>query len=88
MVGIYARTDIERGVHKAPANEVVRGIIGLQRRLNKSEHDILNPYPVNINVSNSPSATTSAETHSKQKNTTATRISPSSSAISKVTRGF
>lgn len=50
MVGIYARTDIERGVHKAPANEVVRGVIGLQRRLNKGEHDILNPYPVNINV--------------------------------------
>jgi uncharacterized protein len=50
MVGIYARTDIERGVHKAPANEVVRGIIGLRRVLNKSEHDILNPYPVNINV--------------------------------------
>src|SRR5262249_6905209 len=50
MVGIYARTDIERGVHKAPANEVVRGIIGLQRILNKEQHDILNPYPVNINV--------------------------------------
>jgi phage tail sheath protein FI len=50
MLGVYARTDIERGVHKAPANEIVRGIIGLQRRLNKSEHDILNPYPVNINV--------------------------------------
>ena len=50
MLGIYARTDIERGVHKAPANEVVRGITGLQRRLNKSEHDILNPYPTNINV--------------------------------------
>ncbi len=50
MLGIYARTDIERGVHKAPANEVVRGIIGLQRLLNKGEHDILNPYPVNINV--------------------------------------
>ncbi|PYS84955.1 MAG: hypothetical protein DMF67_02905 [Acidobacteria bacterium] len=49
-LGIYARTDIERGVHKAPANEVVRGIIGLQRSLNKSEQDILNPYPVNINV--------------------------------------
>ena len=31
MLGIYARTDIERGVHKAPANEVVRGVIGLQR---------------------------------------------------------
>ena len=50
MVGIYARTDIERGVHKAPANEVVRGITGLQRILNKEQHDILNPYPVNINV--------------------------------------
>jgi hypothetical protein len=49
-LGIYARTDVERGVHKAPANEVVRGIVGLQRMLNKGEHDILNPYPVNINV--------------------------------------
>ena len=50
MLGIYARTDIDRGVHKAPANEVVRGVIGLQRVLNKEQHDILNPYPVNINV--------------------------------------
>lgn len=50
MVGVYARTDIERGVHKAPANEVVNGIVGLQRSLNKGEQDILNPYPVNINV--------------------------------------
>jgi len=50
MLGIYARTDIERGVHKAPANEVVRGVTGLQRLLNKEQHDILNPYPVNINV--------------------------------------
>ncbi len=48
LLGVYARTDIERGVHKAPANEVVRGILGLQRILNKGEHDILNP--VNINV--------------------------------------
>jgi phage tail sheath protein FI len=50
MLGIYARTDIERGVHKAPANEVVRGVTGLQRVLNKEQQDILNPYPVNINV--------------------------------------
>jgi phage tail sheath protein FI len=50
MLGIYARTDIERGVHKAPANEVVRGITGLRHYLNKSEQDILNPYPSNINV--------------------------------------
>jgi uncharacterized protein len=50
MLGIYARTDIERGVHKAPANEVVRGVIGLRRILNKEQHDILNPSPTNINV--------------------------------------
>ena len=29
VLGIYARIDNERGVHKAPANEVVRGITGL-----------------------------------------------------------
>jgi len=50
MLGVYARTDIERGVHKAPANEVVRGITGLRRKVNKEQQDILNPYPVNINV--------------------------------------
>jgi phage tail sheath protein FI len=50
LLGIYARTDIERGVHKAPANEVVRGVTGLARTLNQEQHDILNPYPVNINV--------------------------------------
>lgn len=48
MVGIYARTDVERGVHKAPANEVVRGITGLERTLNKGEHDILNPKNINV----------------------------------------
>ena len=50
VLGIYARVDNERGVHKAPANEVVRGITGLTRYFNKSEQDILNPYPQNINV--------------------------------------
>lgn len=50
IVGVYARTDIDRGVHKAPANEIVKGILGLQRIINKGEQDILNPYPVNINV--------------------------------------
>jgi len=49
-VGVYARTDIERGVHKAPANEVILGITGLQRVINKGEQDVLNPFPVNINV--------------------------------------
>jgi phage tail sheath protein FI len=50
MLGIYARTDIERGVHKAPANTVARGITGLTRSMNKGEQDILNPFPKNINV--------------------------------------
>jgi hypothetical protein len=50
VLGVYARTDVDRGVHKAPANEVVRGIIGLRRKINKEQQDILNPYPVNINV--------------------------------------
>jgi phage tail sheath protein FI len=50
VLGLIARIDIERGVHKAPANEVVRGILGLARTLNKEQHDILNPYPTNINV--------------------------------------
>lgn len=50
VLGVYARTDIDRGVHKAPANEVVRGIVGLRRKVNKEQQDILNPYPVNVNV--------------------------------------
>jgi phage tail sheath protein FI len=50
VLGIYARSDVTRGVHKAPANEVIAGIRGLQRKLTKGEHDILNPSPVNINV--------------------------------------
>jgi phage tail sheath protein FI len=50
VLGIYARTDVTRGVHKAPANEVVGGILGLQRALTKGEQDVLNPSPVNVNV--------------------------------------
>jgi phage tail sheath protein FI len=47
IVGIYARSDTERGVHKAPANEVVRGISGLQLPLTKGKQEILNPRGVN-----------------------------------------
>ena len=48
VAGIYARTDIERGVHKAPANEVVRGCTGLSCSYNEGEQDILNPIGVNL----------------------------------------
>jgi phage tail sheath protein FI len=50
VLGIYARVDEAVGVHKAPANEVINGITGLQRTLYKPQQDILNPYPVNVNV--------------------------------------
>lgn len=48
MAGIYARTDNERGVHKAPANETVAGCTGLSCLYNDAEQDILNPIGVNL----------------------------------------
>jgi len=47
MAGVWARNDTTRGVHKAPANEVVRGAISLELNITKSEHDLLNPEGVN-----------------------------------------
>jgi phage tail sheath protein FI len=35
-------------VHKAPANEVVRGAITLELNITKSEHDLLNPVGINV----------------------------------------
>lgn len=48
VLGIYARSDNSRGVHKAPANEVVRSCVGLDCQFNKGEQDILNPKGVNL----------------------------------------
>jgi phage tail sheath protein FI len=47
MAGVYARSDGERGVHKAPANEIVRGALGLRYNITKGEQDILNPKGIN-----------------------------------------
>jgi phage tail sheath protein FI len=47
MAGIYARVDDERGVHKAPANEVIRAINGFQADVTKREQDLLNPVAIN-----------------------------------------
>ncbi|MDI5961161.1 phage tail sheath subtilisin-like domain-containing protein [Streptomyces sp. SL13] len=47
IAGVWARSDAERGVHKAPANEVVRGAVDLGIRLSKGEQDLLNPIGVN-----------------------------------------
>jgi hypothetical protein len=48
IIGIYSRSDQERGVHKAPANEVVRGATDLKYLINKGEQDILNPDGINV----------------------------------------
>lgn len=47
VLGVYARTDISRGVHKAPANETVF-CTGLSVGYTKAEQDILNPAGVNL----------------------------------------
>jgi phage tail sheath protein FI len=47
MAGVWARNDASRGVHKAPANETVRGAVALQTQLTKAEQELLNPIGVN-----------------------------------------
>jgi phage tail sheath protein FI len=47
IAGIWARSDDTRGVHKAPANEVIRGAISLELNITKGEHDQLNPNGIN-----------------------------------------
>jgi hypothetical protein len=47
LAGIWARNDASRGVHKAPANEVVRGAVALETQLTRSEQELLNPLGVN-----------------------------------------
>lgn len=47
IAGVWARSDDERGVHKAPANEVVRGAVALQTQITKAEQDLLNPVGIN-----------------------------------------
>jgi phage tail sheath protein FI len=48
VAGIYARSDGERGVHKAPANENVAGALALERIVTKGEQEVLNPAGVNV----------------------------------------
>jgi phage tail sheath protein FI len=48
VAGIYARSDATRGVHKAPANEVVRGALGVQYPVSRPLLDVLSPRGVNV----------------------------------------
>jgi phage tail sheath protein FI len=47
VAGVWARTDASRGVWKAPANEVVRGITRLETEVTTGEQDLLNPRQIN-----------------------------------------
>jgi phage tail sheath protein FI len=47
VTGIYARNDIQRGVYKAPANEVVTGALRFESDVNFAQQELLNPLGVN-----------------------------------------
>jgi len=48
MAGIFARVDTERGVHKAPANEICMGITGLSQNINRLEQGQYNDRGINV----------------------------------------
>ena len=45
--GIYSRSDIDRGVHKAPANEVVFGMTSFVLNVTYDRQSVLNPEGIN-----------------------------------------
>jgi phage tail sheath protein FI len=47
LAGIWARTDATRGVHKAPANETVRGALNISYPVSRADQEVLNPKGVN-----------------------------------------
>lgn len=47
VAGVWARTDSSRGVWKAPANEEIRGVTGLENLVTDGEQAALNPIGVN-----------------------------------------
>ncbi|WP_437983208.1 phage tail sheath family protein [Sorangium sp. So ce117] len=48
VLGVYARSDGERGVFKAPANEVARGALDLMTIVSQGDQEILNPEGINV----------------------------------------
>jgi phage tail sheath protein FI len=48
IAGIWGRNDDTRGVHKAPANEIVAGALDLELNVSRREHDDLNPAGINV----------------------------------------
>lgn len=47
LAGVYARTDGTRGVHKAPGNESLWGVVDVAYRVTRAEQEVLNPAGVN-----------------------------------------
>lgn len=47
IAGVYANTDVQRGVHKAPANEPVIGALGFAQEINQFQQELLNPSGIN-----------------------------------------
>ena len=47
LAGIWARNDLETGVHRAPANQVIRLATNLELRLSDAQQDVLNPLGIN-----------------------------------------
>jgi phage tail sheath protein FI len=48
VAGVYARVDADRGVHKAPANEVIRGALDLVTPVSRQDQAGLNPADINV----------------------------------------
>src|SRR5258708_22226816 len=47
LAGMYSRVDHQRGVHKALANEVIRGALDVEHQVSRNQQDGLNPYGIN-----------------------------------------
>ncbi|KAB0681332.1 phage tail sheath family protein [Aureimonas leprariae] len=48
IAGVCARMDLQRGVHKAPANTAIYGALGLTQTIGRAEQNVLNPAGVNV----------------------------------------
>ena len=47
VAGVIARSDLRTGVHKAPANEVLEGVVDLEASLTDAGQALLNPKGIN-----------------------------------------
>ena len=48
VAGVYARTDEDKGVHKAPANERIDAVVDIERIVTDVDHGLLNESGVNV----------------------------------------